>query len=53
VYDCYLAELTQENRPIDHVKFASWFQWLIVSNDPEKTFNEAAEHLFCGRRPLM
>jgi alkanesulfonate monooxygenase SsuD/methylene tetrahydromethanopterin reductase-like flavin-dependent oxidoreductase (luciferase family) len=45
VYDRYLAALTKEHRPIDHVRFASGFSWLIVSNDPERTFNEAADHI--------
>jgi alkanesulfonate monooxygenase SsuD/methylene tetrahydromethanopterin reductase-like flavin-dependent oxidoreductase (luciferase family) len=45
VYDRYIAELTKENRPIDSVRFASGFQWLIVSNDPETTFNEGADHI--------
>ena len=45
VYDRYIAELKKENRPIDNVRFASGFQWLLVSNDPEKTFNEAADHI--------
>jgi len=43
VYDRYVAELTKEHRPTDNVRFASGFQWLIVSNDPEATFNEAAD----------
>jgi hypothetical protein len=25
--------------------FSSGFQWLIVANDPEKTFKEAADHI--------
>jgi len=45
VYDRYVAELTKEHRPTDNVRFASGFQWLIVSNDPEATFNEAADHI--------
>jgi hypothetical protein len=45
VYDRYIAELTKEHRPIDNVRFASGFQWLIVSNDPETTFNGAAEYI--------
>jgi alkanesulfonate monooxygenase SsuD/methylene tetrahydromethanopterin reductase-like flavin-dependent oxidoreductase (luciferase family) len=45
VYARYIAELKKENRPIDNVRFASGFQWLLVSNDPEKTFNEAADHI--------
>ena len=45
VYDRYIAELTKENRPVDSVRFASGFSWLILSNDPDKTFNEAADHI--------
>src|SRR5262249_60087779 len=45
VYDSYIAELMKENRPTDNVRFASGFFWLIVSNDPEKTFAEAADHI--------
>src|SRR5207245_11127086 len=44
VYDRYVAQLTKELRPTDNLRFASGFQWLIVSNDPEATFNEAADH---------
>jgi hypothetical protein len=39
------CELTKENPPIDSVRFASGFLWLIVSDDPERTFNEAADHI--------
>jgi alkanesulfonate monooxygenase SsuD/methylene tetrahydromethanopterin reductase-like flavin-dependent oxidoreductase (luciferase family) len=45
VYDRYIAALTKAHRPIDNVRFASGFQWLIVSHDPERTFNEAADHI--------
>ena len=45
VYDRYLAELTKAHRPVDHVRFASGFQWLLVSNDPERTFNDAADQI--------
>jgi alkanesulfonate monooxygenase SsuD/methylene tetrahydromethanopterin reductase-like flavin-dependent oxidoreductase (luciferase family) len=45
VYDRYISELRKEDRPVDNIRFASGFQWLIVSNDPEKTFNEAADHI--------
>jgi probable F420-dependent oxidoreductase len=45
VYDRYLAELKKAHRPTDHVRFASGFWFLIVSNDPEKTFAEAADHV--------
>lgn len=45
VYDRYVGELKKENQPIDNIRFASGFSWLIVSNDPEKTFSEAADHI--------
>jgi hypothetical protein len=45
VYDRYVAELKKENRPTDDIRFASGFWCLIVSNDPEKTFAEAADHI--------
>jgi probable F420-dependent oxidoreductase len=45
VYDSYLAGLQKEHRPTDNVRFASGFWCLIVSDDPEKTFAEAADHV--------
>jgi alkanesulfonate monooxygenase SsuD/methylene tetrahydromethanopterin reductase-like flavin-dependent oxidoreductase (luciferase family) len=45
VYESYLAKLRERGKSTDHVKLASGFQWLIVSNDPEKTWNEAADHI--------
>jgi len=45
VYDRYIAELEKQGKPTSNIKFASGFQWLIVSNDPEKTWNEAADHV--------
>jgi len=45
VYDRYVSELKKENRPTDNLRFASGFWFLVVSNDPEKTFAEAAEHV--------
>jgi hypothetical protein len=45
VYDRYVAELKKENRPTDDLRFASGFWFLIVSEDPEKTFAEAADHV--------
>jgi len=53
VYDRYVAELTKEHRPTDNVRFASGFQWLSVSNDPEATFNEAAaDHILLPGQQL-
>jgi hypothetical protein len=37
--------LQRENRPTDNLRFASGFWCLIVSDDPEKTFAEAADHI--------
>jgi probable F420-dependent oxidoreductase len=45
VYDRYVAELQKANRPADKIRFASGFWCLIVSDDPEKTFAEAADHI--------
>ena len=45
VYDRYVVELQKENRPTDDIRFASGAWFLIVSDDPEKTFAEAAEHI--------
>jgi probable F420-dependent oxidoreductase len=45
VYDNYVAELKKRNRPTDNIRFASAVWCLIVSNDPEKTFSEAADHI--------
>jgi alkanesulfonate monooxygenase SsuD/methylene tetrahydromethanopterin reductase-like flavin-dependent oxidoreductase (luciferase family) len=45
VYDQYIAELKKQNRPTDSIRFASAVWCLIVSNDPEKTFTEAADHV--------
>jgi probable F420-dependent oxidoreductase len=45
VYDRYVAELKKANRATDNIRFASGFWFLIVSNDPEKTFREAADQI--------
>ena len=45
VYDQYVAELKKQNRPTENIRFASAVWCLIVSNDPEKTFAEAADHI--------
>ena len=45
VYDRYIAELRKQHRSTENIRFASGFQWLIVSNDPDKTFSEAADHI--------
>jgi probable F420-dependent oxidoreductase len=45
VYDRYVSELEKENRPTHDIRFASGFWCLLVSDDPEKTFAEAADHI--------
>src|SRR5713226_5753255 len=45
VYDSYVAGLKKENRPTDNVRFVNGFWCLIVSDDSEKTFSEAADHI--------
>jgi alkanesulfonate monooxygenase SsuD/methylene tetrahydromethanopterin reductase-like flavin-dependent oxidoreductase (luciferase family) len=45
LYDRYIAELKKHHRPTDGVRLASGFWFLIVSDDPEKTFAEAADHV--------
>ena len=45
VYDRDVTELRKAGRPTDDIRFASGFWCLIVSNDPEKTFAEAADHI--------
>ena len=45
VYDAYLAQLTKHEKTTDNVRFAGGYRWLICSNDPDKTFNEAADHI--------
>jgi hypothetical protein len=37
--------LQKEHRPPDDIRFASGTWCLIVSDDPEKTFAEAADHI--------
>ena len=44
-WDDYLAALSKQGKPTADVKFAAGYNWLICSNDPDKTFNEAADHI--------
>jgi alkanesulfonate monooxygenase SsuD/methylene tetrahydromethanopterin reductase-like flavin-dependent oxidoreductase (luciferase family) len=44
-YDSFVNELQKRGRNADSVKIASGYFWLIPSNDPEKTWNEAADHV--------
>jgi len=45
VYDKYVSELERLGKATEGVRFAGGFQWLIVSNDPEKTWSEAADYI--------
>jgi alkanesulfonate monooxygenase SsuD/methylene tetrahydromethanopterin reductase-like flavin-dependent oxidoreductase (luciferase family) len=43
--DSYVAELGKLGKPTSGLRFAGGHAWLICSNDPEKTWNEAADHI--------
>jgi len=45
VYEQYAGELQKRGRSASDVKVASGHFWLIPSTDPEKTWNEAADHV--------
>jgi alkanesulfonate monooxygenase SsuD/methylene tetrahydromethanopterin reductase-like flavin-dependent oxidoreductase (luciferase family) len=45
VYDAYVGELTKQGKTTDNLMFAGGYRWLICSNDPDQTFNEAADHI--------
>jgi hypothetical protein len=45
IFDRYVSELKKADRPTDNLRVASGFWFLIVSNEADKTFAEAAEHV--------
>ncbi|MGH7863759.1 MAG: LLM class flavin-dependent oxidoreductase [Candidatus Binataceae bacterium] len=45
LYDVYVAELKKLGKPTTKLRIAGGYSWLIVSDDPEKTFAEAADHV--------
>lgn len=45
VYDAYVAELRNQGQSTGAIQFAGGHFWLLCSNDPDKTFNEAADHI--------
>jgi alkanesulfonate monooxygenase SsuD/methylene tetrahydromethanopterin reductase-like flavin-dependent oxidoreductase (luciferase family) len=55
VYDKYVSELERLGKATEGVRFAGGFQWLIVSNDPEKTWSEAADYIIyqAGQLPAV
>jgi alkanesulfonate monooxygenase SsuD/methylene tetrahydromethanopterin reductase-like flavin-dependent oxidoreductase (luciferase family) len=45
LYNRYLAELEKLGKPTTNLRVAGGKFFLIASNDPEKTWNEAADHV--------
>ncbi|HEX3037149.1 MAG TPA: LLM class flavin-dependent oxidoreductase [Thermodesulfobacteriota bacterium] len=45
IYKQYVDELKKAGKPTDSLRIADGIPWLIVSDDPEKTWNEAADHV--------
>ncbi|MGH7918218.1 MAG: LLM class flavin-dependent oxidoreductase, partial [Candidatus Binataceae bacterium] len=45
VYDRYVEELRKQGKATSDVRFAGGHRWLIASNEPERTWNEAADHI--------
>lgn len=44
-YDGYLEELESLGKPTDRPRIAGGHFWLVVANDPEKTFRDIAPHV--------
>lgn len=45
LYDHYVAELKNLGKPTTNLTVGGGYFWLIASEDPEKTWNEAVEHV--------
>jgi len=45
LYRAWVSAVTKGGRSVDNLKLAGGFPWLIVSDDPERTWREAAEHV--------
>jgi alkanesulfonate monooxygenase SsuD/methylene tetrahydromethanopterin reductase-like flavin-dependent oxidoreductase (luciferase family) len=45
VYDSYVEQVRKAGKSVDSIRFGGGFTWLICSTDPDKTFNEAADHI--------
>jgi alkanesulfonate monooxygenase SsuD/methylene tetrahydromethanopterin reductase-like flavin-dependent oxidoreductase (luciferase family) len=43
IYEQYVEELQKQGKPTDNLRIANGIHWLYVSEDPEKTWNEAAD----------
>ena len=44
-YQRYVAALEKQGKPTTNLRLAGGFFWLIPSEDPDKTWNEAADHV--------
>jgi alkanesulfonate monooxygenase SsuD/methylene tetrahydromethanopterin reductase-like flavin-dependent oxidoreductase (luciferase family) len=44
-YNDYVDQVRKAGNSIDNIRFGGGYTWLICSNDPDKTFNEAADHI--------
>ena len=44
-YQRYVAALEKQGKPTTNLRLAGGFFWLIPSNDPDKTWHEAADHV--------
>jgi len=44
-HDQFVDELKKLGKPVNNVRLAGGHFWLIPSTDPEKTWNEAADHV--------
>ena len=44
-YELYKAEMMKLGKPTDDLNLAGGFMWLIPATDPDKSWNEAAEHV--------
>lgn len=45
LYDIYRREMAKLGKSDANCRIAGGYSWLIVSDDPEKTWNEAADHV--------
>lgn len=44
-YDSYVEQVHKAGKSVGNIRFGGGYTWLICSNDPDKTFNEAAYHI--------
>lgn len=44
-YDSYVEQVHKAGKSVGNIRFGGGYTWLICSNDPDKTFNETADHI--------